>query len=251
MKQNMKKSMIMTIIYCMGLGCLTLFIGALYPAKTSDDLSEAIEKDSYGLHDTKIDNEDLLNEMPGKALASMVAATPVPTLAPTATPTPPPTYEWSEGGYPEIEKFFNDYYVAWNSCDYNLITSLTTDSNNSLPLVELQKETRFLDDIRDITCYITKSYEEGAYIVYVYYEMKYVNIKTTLPRLDKFYLITDKEGGFKINTSEMDDILNTYYEERDQDLKIKEIRQMANAKSKEALEKDMDLQLYVEALYGN
>jgi hypothetical protein len=95
-----------------------------------------------------------------------------------------------------------------------------------------------------------KSYEENAYIVYVYYELKYVNIKTTLPRLDKFYLVTDDEGNLKIFTSEMDETLKNYFDERDQDEKVQSIIQMTNEKAKEALNNDVDLRVYVEALYN-
>ena len=95
-----------------------------------------------------------------------------------------------------------------------------------------------------------KSYEENAYIVYVYYELKYVNIKTTLPRLDKFYLVNDDEGNLKIFTSEMDETLKNYFDERDQDEKVQSIIQMTNEKAKEALNNDVDLRVYVEALYN-
>ncbi|TAH72155.1 MAG: hypothetical protein EWM47_03790 [Anaerolineaceae bacterium] len=261
MKPNMKRSIIITIIYCMGIGALTFFIGALYPIKNNDGVAEALNKDKgiiFASDNNKTDLEKDASKsdkyMPGSALASTVTATPIPTPevtptpAPTAIPTPLPVYEMTVGGYPEIEKFFQDYYVAWNSCDYGLIESLNTRTDNLTSLSDLQKETQFLDDIRDLTCYVTKSYEEGTYIVYVYYEMKYVNIKTTLPKLDKFYLITDDTGNLNIFNSDMDDTLKTYYDEKDQDEMISSIIKTTKEKADAALENDEDLRVYVEAL---
>jgi hypothetical protein len=80
--------------------------------------------------------------------------------------------------------------------------------------------------------------------------LKYVNIKTTLPRLDKFYLNTDKDGNLSICNTEIDDMLKTYYAARDKDEKVQEIIQMTNEKAKEALNNDVDLRIYVEALYN-
>lgn len=252
----------------MGLGGLALLIGALYPAKSKDSVTEAINtKQEYAISsvsdnpdtddDINVDNDntksDNNNSMRDSESISATSPTDSPTSIPepTSAPTALPVYDLIVGGYPEIDKFYNDYYVAWNSCDYSLLKTLYTDNDNIIPLAELESETRFIDDIRDTTYYVKKSYEDGTYIVYVYYEIKYVNIKTTLPRMDKFYLITDEAGHLKIFNSEMDEVLKSYYDERDQDDIIKELIEDTNAYTKAALEKDNDLRVYVEALYGN
>lgn len=257
MKQNMKKSIIMTIIYCMAIGGLTLSIGALYPVNNTDGVTEAIYRDNELLINSKdnFSNNDTAHadyNMARSAQASTTIATPIPTPGENAIsePTPPPVYDLSVGGYPEIEKFFHDYYVAWNSCDYSLLKSKTTNPDNITPLSDLEKETLFIDDIRDNVYYIMKSYEDNTYIVYAYYEIKYINIKTTLPRLDKFYLITDQAGNLKIYNSEMDEMLKTYYDERDHDEMVSRIIESTNDKANAALKNDEDLRIYVEALYN-
>jgi len=236
----------------MGIGSLSLFVGALHPISYAGDLAKNNEADTVKKN-SENDNPEVNDEtsrvfsvMSTPADTQVSAPSPSPT--PSPTPTPLPVFELKKGGYPEIEKFFQDYYVALNSCDYEILKSFITDPENMPQLSELEKETRFLDDIRDITCYVMKSYEDGAYIVYVYHELKYINIKTTYPKLDKFYLITDKSGNFKIFTSEMDEPLKAYYEERDQDEKVRELLENTNEKAKEALDKDEDLRLYLEAL---
>ncbi len=255
MKYKMKKSIIMTTMYCMGIGFLTLSIGALYPVKYNDDAAEAINNKSELVINSNYDdvdnNKDALKS--GSALASSSTTEPIPTpletVTPEPTPTQPPIYELTVGEIPEIESFFQDYYVAWNSCDYSVLKALTTNPENIIPLIDLQKETRFVDDIRETTCYILKSKEDKSYIVYVYYEMKYINIKTTLPRLDKFYLITDANGDLKIFNSKMEDTFKEYFDERDLDSTISDIIDTTNDQAKAALEKDESLRLYVESLY--
>jgi hypothetical protein len=257
MKQNnMKKSIIMIIIYCMVLGGLTLSIGALYPGKSNDGVAETINKESELLISSNeagdvTDNTASDINTSKSALASTVTMTPIPTPEATATPepTPLPVYELSVGGYPDIEQFFYDYYVAWNSSDYNILKTMYTDQDNIISLKKLEKETQFIDDIRDHVYYIMRSYEDGTYIIYAYYEIKYVNIKTTLPRLDKFYLVTDTDGKFMIFNSKMDETLKNYFDERDNDTLVSSLIQSTNDKADAALKKDEDLRIYVEALY--
>ncbi|HHT87841.1 MAG TPA: hypothetical protein GX002_02385 [Clostridiales bacterium] len=262
MNEKMKKSIVMIIIYCLCFGFLTLFIGSLYPIKNNTGLKEtaadkkitsASDNDTSQTDKAEADNSAKYPSGSADSYDETAASIPTkePISTPIPTPTPLPVYELEESGYPEIEKFFHDYYVAWNLCDRELLESVTTAPENLPPLFEMEKETLFLDDIRDLSYYIMKSYEDNAYIVYVYYEMKYVNIKTPLPRLDKFYLITDNDGNLKIYNSEMDDILKTYYEERDNDEAVVDIINHTNYKARQAMESDEELRVYVEALYGN
>lgn len=264
MNKNMKRTIIMTLIYSIGIGGLSLIIGALIPINYINDTTNNNKESQEVLN---INNENTNDEITtntqkevrsirsmslNKADAASTIDTPaqVPTQAPTQAPTPPPVYALEQGGYPDIEKFFQDYYVAKSCCDNSQIKTLVTDSDNTSYLEFVEIETKFLDDIRDITCYVMKSYEEGAYIVYVTYEIKYVNLQNTFPMLDKFYLITDNKGELKIDTGVMDEDLKAYYDDRDQDEKVVELYETIDYKQKEVLNRDSDLRIYLDALYN-
>ena len=268
MKQSMKRSIIMTIIYCMGMGGLSFFIGALYPSNNTEGIAEVIKRDQENVitsvsnnddsdintgtdnDSTEAENSDINYTPTDNSTTADATPTSVPTPEPTLIPEPQPVYELMVGGYPKIDDFFDDYYVAWNSADHSLLKTLATNPDNIVSSEALDKETLFIDDIRDTTYYVKKSYEDDAYIVYVYYEIKYVNIKTTLPRMDKFYLITDEKGNLKIYNDKMDEALKTYFDERDNDEIISGLLEGTNENAKTALEKDKDLRLYIEALYN-
>lgn len=264
MNKNMKRTIIMALIYSIGIGGISLIIGTLIPINYVDDITKS-QNDSQEV--LNINNEDTKEDLminakeDNKSIRSMsinkadaastqVEPTKVPTEAATPTPTPLPLYALEQEGYPEIEKFFLDYYVAKNCCDYDQIKTLVTDPDNISSLEYMEVEAKFLDDIRDITCYVMKSYEDGNYIVYVTYETKYVNLQNTYPMLDKFYLITDDKGELKIETSIMDEKLKTYYDDRDQDEKVQELYESIDYKQKEVLNRDSDLRIYLDALYN-
>ncbi|NLY48856.1 MAG: hypothetical protein GX059_07520 [Clostridiales bacterium] len=269
MNIKIKKSVVITILYCMCFGAMTTFIGALYPEKDNNDAIETSAKigslpssdpagssnrDMASNETTGKDGSGPQEASPAPSASPIPSPSPSPTPEPTPTPEPSPTplpvYEVEYDGYPEIEKFFYDYYVAWISCDLDLLKTITTDPGRLPSLASMEKETMFIDDIRNFEYYFIKSYEENAYIVYVYYEIKYVNIKTPLPRMDKFYLISDSGGKLKIYNSEMDDVLKQYYDERDQDQAIQEVINTTNVMARQALDKDEALRVYIQALYG-
>lgn len=245
----------------MGIGGLSFFIGTIYPVSHNDDVAEAVNRDVVvDYHSSQETDQNIDTTRDAKISDSALASTSMKDSIPTpmesikpepVTPTPPPKYELTVGEYPEIDSFFQDYYVAWISCDYDLLKKQSTCISNTIPLHELQKETRFLDDIRDITCYVMRSYEDDSYIVFVYYDLKYINIKTALPRLDKFYLTTDSEGKFKIFNTEMDEMLKSYYDEVNLNSAVIDIIESTNDKAKAALENDESLRIYVESLYIN
>lgn len=261
MNKNMKRTIIMAFIYSIGVGCLSLLIGSLAPISHINIFSKNYKEGQEVLNNTNdntidnlyienAENTNINSMVMSKAniTTALADSNETPTQSPTPTPTPPPVYELERGAYPDIDKFFQDYYVAYNCCDYDRIKGLVTDTDNMVSINKMEKETKFIDDIRNITCYVMKSYEDDSYIVYVYYDLKYVNIKSTYPILDKFYLITDDKGEFKIFTSEMDETLKTYYDERDLDEKVKGIIEMAEYRQDDVLEKDTDLKDYLEAL---
>ncbi|NLL72436.1 MAG: hypothetical protein GX237_02805 [Clostridiales bacterium] len=257
MNKNMKRTIILCLIYSLGIGGLSLLVGTLIPfnyvhyIKGNDSQGSEILKTDQDINDNlNLEANDESASISSMSLANVETSSTQlePTQGPTPIPSPPPVYELEQGGYPEIEKFFQDYYVAKNCCDYEQIKSYVTDPNKIKSLEYMEVETQFLDDIRNITCYIMRSYEDGSYIVYVTYDNKYVNLKNTYPMLDKFYLITDNKGDLKIDTTEMGENLKTYYDDRDMDDKVKELYEAINQKQKEVLEKDDDLRIYLDAL---
>ncbi|CUH92638.1 hypothetical protein [Herbinix luporum] len=238
MWRNGKRSVFLILLCFIGVGCLTFILGESYPASLADGVMKLVSKgDKEEATDMNIDT----------------TPSPDPTATPTIspTPTPLPVYEMEKGGNADIESFFQNYYFAKSDCDHSQLKNMHTDPENAQTLLDLRNETRFLDDIINITCYIIKSYEEGAYIVYAYHEMKYINIETPYPQLDKFYLITDKDNNLKIYNSDMSKILQNYYNERDKDEEVNQLITNTKKKTKKAIEKDENLKAYIEALNKN
>ncbi len=246
MKLKYKKIIMLTIMSTMGIGLLTLSISHDSP-KAQESLSPETNKES----DLFVkDNEEA--DMSLKAQASsddeITTPTPSPTPSPSPTPTPLPVYDIKTDGHPKIDALFKDYFAAKNSCDIDKIKSMSSDPAKVIPLEQLQSLTEFIDDYRDIKCYVKKGFLEGTYIVYAYHEIKITGVNTPAPGLSKFYLITDADGNLKIFSGELDEQVKDYYDARNDDADVKELIDMTNKKGEEAKKKDEDLQKFWEAM---
>jgi hypothetical protein len=171
---------------------------------------------------------------------------PSPTVSPT--PTPLPVYPLEETGYPKIESLIKAYYEAKIYCDTTKLKTMLSDPDDVPSLDQLQKDIMYIEEYRSIKCYVKKSYEDNAYIVYVYYEIKFVNIDTPAPAVDRSYLITDDTGDIKIYSKQLDGEAKEYYDARLYDADVQKLLKEVNAKGKAAMAKDELLKSFWEGM---
>ncbi len=179
--------------------------------------------------------------------AAIPSTTPIPTLIPT--PTPLPIYPLEEKGYPtELVDLAETYYEAKSNCDIDTLKSISSNPENVITKEQLLKLVEGIDEYKNIKCYVKKSYEEGAYIVFVYYDIKFIGLKTLAPSLSKLYFITDGEGKLKIFDGEITEDLRDYITARSEDEDVVALRKHTDQLAEEAKEKDKELKAFWEIL---
>jgi len=94
---------------------------------------------------------------------------------------------------PEVAALMNAYYKANLNCDLVTIFSLVED-DSQFTLDSLQKKREYIEDYLNITCYTKPGVNEDEYILYVYSEIKFANIATAAPQLNRYYLNRSAEG---------------------------------------------------------
>ncbi len=247
MKLKYKKIILLTSLSTMGIGLLTLSI-----SQDKSKLDEQISATSGIVADAQVseDGDDLLAVSAIEDTSDNtedIEVTPVPTLSPTPipTPTPIPVYplEEREGLDAFIEVFFN----AKATSDVDKLKSIYFDPSKVESREQLQKLVQYIEDYRNVKTYSKKSFEEGAYIVYAYHEIKFSSINTLAPGLSMFYVITDENGNFKI-VSDMEPEVEEYFNARNQDEDALELINNTNAKAEEAKAKDEDLMIFWNGL---
>ncbi|NLO10240.1 MAG: hypothetical protein GX129_10300 [Clostridiales bacterium] len=247
MKLKYKKIILLTSLSTMGIGLLTLSISQGKPkaeeqtSTASGIVAEAQVSDDGDDISTMAAMDAALDNTEGAEVKSM------PTLSPTPipTPTPIPVYplEEMEGMDAFIEVFFN----AKASSDVDKLKSIYLDPSKVETREQLQKLVQYIEEYNNIKTYSKKSFEEGAYIVYAYHEIKFSSINTLAPGLSKFYVITDENGNFKIVSDKTPEV-EEYFNARNEDEDVIELINNTNAKGEEAKARDEDLLIFWNGL---
>lgn len=244
MKLKHKKVILFSMISTMSIGIITLAITPNYNFNFNNKAKESVNPKVIV---EEADVSSTIEVTPALTLTPTQAITTTPTIAPT--PASLPVFELEEGDlYPEITALFKSYYEAKLNCDVNLLKTLLSDVTNIASKKQLEENILFIEEYQKIKCYVKKGFEEGSYVVFVYTEVKFMNIKTPAPAVYQFYVVTDTEGNLKIFSGEFDTATKEYYEARKNDEDVLELISNTNDKVNKAKEKDEDLKNFWDNL---
>ncbi len=248
MKLKHKKAILLSMMCTMGIGLIIILISSDKSNEEENNSNSAglfvmsVETDADKHNDSQ-DSSD--NTVITEAVTPVLTAAPIP----SPTPTPLPVHNIEESGYPKITELITNYYNAVNNCDVDTLQNLANDPSAVYTTEELKQITEYYDGYRDIKAYVKKGYIDGTYIVYAYYEIKIINIKTPAPCLSKFYVITDPNGDLKIFFGTiMDEETKAYYDARNTDEDVVDLITMTNEKYDKAKASDKDLKNFCDKL---
>ncbi len=240
-----KKIKILSFIYM-----ITMIIGvAILVYNPAGSQLRVQDASSDAANDGK--QEDKIDEASVKLMSMDPINTPsvTPTPMPSPTPTPLPVYPLEEKGYPsELIHLAETYYEAKSNCDIDTLKSISSNPENVISKEQLLKLVEGIEDYKNIKCHVKKSFVDGAYIVFVYYDIKFIGLKTLAPSLSKLYVITDGEGQLKIFDDELTEELREYIMARSEDEDVIVLRNHTEQLAEEAKEKDKELKEFWEVL---
>ena len=225
MKLKYKKIILLTSLSTMGIGLLTLSISQGSP-KAEENVSAT---SGIVSNEVDLDENDTINMTAMKLAPENTEDAVIPTVAltptPIPTPTPAPVYplEEMEG----MDVFIEEFYIAKVANDFDKLRSIYLDPTKVETEEQLQNKVQYIEEYKNIETHSKKSYEEGAYIVYAYHEIKFSSINTLAPGLSKFYVITDDDGNFKI-LSDMKPDVEEYFNARNEDEDVLELIDYTN-----------------------
>ncbi len=235
MKLRYKKTMLVILLSTMGIGIITLSIVPKHNVKESMNYAE--DNNNSG---------DSMSVSPAEVSPTPQSVSVTPTIAPT--PTPLPVYSLEVDAYPDITKLIKSYYKAKLSCNRKGMKKLLSDPSNVATEAQLKEDVQYIEKYDNIQCYVKKGFTQGTYIVFVYNEVKFLNIDTSAPAVYQFYVITDDDGGLKIYSDEFDDVTYEYYQARTEDDDVMKLREETNEKAEQAKEKDEKLKTFWDNL---
>ena len=111
--------------------------------------------------------------------------------------------------YADINNLVKEYYQALVDGDMETIHRIKNVVSEEEEL-KIVKKSEFIEGYPNITVYTKKGPEEGSYVAYVQYEVKFMNIDKTAPGLNTLYICVNEEGNYYINANVLDEKIVEY-----------------------------------------
>ncbi len=243
MKSKYRKliNLIFTLTLCLGVGMLVMLPPGRNYASEASDSTDAMKlrAEAQGSKDG-----DKIAEA-SSLISPTVSATPIPTSAPT--PTQAPVYPLEEQGYPDaIDILIDKYYKAKISCDTDKLKSISTHPEAVVDKKALLMLVDGIDEYLNMKCYVKRTYQDDLYIVWVYYDIKFIGLDTYAPSLSKFIIQKEANGQFKNFDGELDAAMKAYVEARNDDKDVIELKKNTEKLAEDAKAKDKALSEYWE-----
>ncbi len=114
----------------------------------------------------------------------------------------------------------------------------------------LKYESEFIEGYSNIHCYTIKGIVDKTYIVYISYDIKFLNIDTRVPSLVRFYICENEDGSMYINFRRQDGEVLTYMQEVASWQEVRDLITEINVKAEEAYASDAKLKAFKDMLDG-
>lgn len=107
---------------------------------------------------------------------------------------PLPTEDLQLDAYPEVNALVSSYFTAMASGDVDTLSTICSDLDDAAK-IRIQEKANYTESYDDLKCYTKPGPIPNSYIVFAYYQIKYVNIDTKAPGLSSLYICTDDNTG--------------------------------------------------------
>lgn len=142
--------------------------------------------------------------------------------------------------YPEVNELVQNYYNYMAAGDMEGLASVE-DQTSEEEQSRILRSKDLVEGYQNISCYTKKGLEDGSYLVFVYYELKFAQIDTSAPGLSALYVYTNDEGNLVIFNGEAGEELNAYVEQMAAEEDVLALREEVRVKYEEAKAADANL----------
>lgn len=145
-----------------------------------------------------------------------------------------------KNAYEEINTLIKAYYEAKlsnKSRDFEPLVNSTEYIN----IKDNGRRTKYIESYQNINCYTKKGLEDNSFIVYVYHETKFKDIKTVAPGLDRFFVKLNDDHKPYIFLGDMDQSDSRFINDTDNSEAVLDLVAKVNKIYEKAVEKDSKL----------
>lgn len=129
-----------------------------------------------------------------------------------ATTITTPEVVLEENAIPEVNSFFEKYYDAMAAGDLDALSTMNNYIDDT-ERIRIQENSKYIDQYENLDVYTKTGPVDGAYLAYVYSEIKFRDYETLVPGMQAYYLCTDDQGNLYVNDGEEDATVTSYIRE--------------------------------------
>ena len=149
-----------------------------------------------------------------------------------------------------ISLLVTNYLDAKQRVDMDGLSECVSDISH-IDNKRLVAEAEYIEEYRNIECTIKNGPEDGAYRVYVYYDVKIYDIDTLVPSLTALYVKADGDNGFKIYLGAIDSKSQEALDKLDNSSEIKKIADSVQKRLEEIVSSNESVRDFYEMLESN
>lgn len=237
MRLKYKKMMIMVSMCVMGIGMITFSI-----VKPSVDKDTADRTDSNKAAKTMVASDGGFDGNEDAAEFNIQAqdATMSTFVAPETKTVKAELEPLKKDANKKVNKLIKNYLNAKLKDDIDAFKPLVNDTS-LLNAADIKRQTKYIEDYDNITCYSQNGPEEGSLIVYAYHEVKFKGIDTPAPAMNEFYVKTNENGEPYIYLGVIDSETDEYFGEVRDSEEVAELIYDVNDKLQHAVNNDSAL----------
>ncbi len=147
--------------------------------------------------------------------------------------------------YPAISELVQKYMTAKVNCDYETIRTLVSDAT-VINEDDLRAKSEYIEDYKNIACYTLNGLTADSFVVYVYEDLKILNVNTLAPGMTRLYIKLDESGNPYIYLGAVDDDTQKFIEDTATNQAVIDLINTVNTKLDEAVTKDAELKKFIE-----
>ena len=153
-----------------------------------------------------------------------------------------------EGETSEISELVSRYFEAIKNADVESLETIIRPADAHESEEVMKKKAQRSEGYLNIQCYSLPGPAENSYIVYVYYEEKYINIETPAPAMNRFYICRAEDGSYYIDKNARTQEYTDYLAEISQRDDVVSLIDVVNIRLKQALDADPNLNEFMNKI---
>lgn len=143
-----------------------------------------------------------------------------------------------------INNLIKTYFKASLEADMDTLATVVSDTSN-MTREGLQRKYEYVEDIQNIDTYTLPGPDDHSKIVYVYYEMKIVDIDTVAPGMVQLYVSQGSDDNYVILLSHVEESILDYMSATLENPKVIELMDMVNKNLEQNMASDEKLNNFI------